>query len=174
MRSSSLIWLSRNSSDTPGAVLYGDITYLSTGEGWLYLPTVIDTCTRMVVGWALDDTMREPFVRRALIQARSRGYVNSDAIFHSDRGSPFTHRRTSPRSAVTLASVNPWAKRVSVGIAAAESFFSSLENEFYPHYRFDTRAAARTAVVKYAAQKDSQKWLLPHKTCPTNTKQHSF
>ena len=71
-------------SDTPGTKLVGDITYLCTGEGWLYRATVIDLCTRMVVGWAMADHMRASLVTGALAMARDRGHLARDAIFHSD------------------------------------------------------------------------------------------
>jgi putative transposase len=60
-------------SGTPVTRLVGDITYLRTGEGWLYLATVIDLCTRMVVGWAMAGHMRASLVTGALTMARDRG-----------------------------------------------------------------------------------------------------
>ncbi len=62
----------------------GDITYLRTGQGWLYLATVIDLCTRMVVGWSMADHMRTSLVVEALQMARLHGHVQPGAIFHSD------------------------------------------------------------------------------------------
>ena len=69
---------------TPGTRLVGDITYLRTGEGWLYLATVIDLCTRMIVGWAMADHMRASLCVSALEMARNKGYLKVNAIFHSD------------------------------------------------------------------------------------------
>jgi putative transposase len=66
--------------------LIGDITYLKTGEGWLYLATVIDLATRMVVGWQLATHMRTSLVVEALQMALDARLVRPDAIFHSDRG----------------------------------------------------------------------------------------
>ncbi len=68
----------------PATVLCGDITYLRTGQGWLYLATVIDLRTRMVVGWSLSERMTADIAVAALEMARSRGYVAEGAIFHSD------------------------------------------------------------------------------------------
>jgi putative transposase len=69
----------------------GDITYLRTGQGWLYLATVIDLCSRMVVGWQLADHMRSSIVTDALNMAKDAGYIDADhplgAVFHTDRGS---------------------------------------------------------------------------------------
>jgi putative transposase len=70
----------------PATRLVGDITYLKTGEGWLYLATVIDLATRMVVGWQLADHMRTSLIVDALTMAIEAGHVEGDAIFHSDRG----------------------------------------------------------------------------------------
>lgn len=71
-------------SSVPIYKLVGDITYLRTREGWLYLATVIDLCTRMVVGWAVSERMTADIVVEALERAWRRGYVAGNAIFHSD------------------------------------------------------------------------------------------
>ena len=70
----------------------GDITYLKTGEGWFYLSTVIDLCTRMVIGWATSKRMTADIVVESLERARRRGYVAKNAIFHSERDSQYTSR----------------------------------------------------------------------------------
>ncbi|TFD50400.1 hypothetical protein E3T46_10890 [Cryobacterium sp. Hh11] len=73
---------------TPGIRLVGDITYLRTGEGWLYLATVIDLCSRMVVGWQLADHMRSSIVTDALDMAADGGFLNTGhplgVVFHTD------------------------------------------------------------------------------------------
>lgn len=71
-------------ADMPGQRLVGDITYLRTGEGWLYLATVIDLATRMVVGWQLADHMRTSLITDALGMAITHGHVSPGAVFHSD------------------------------------------------------------------------------------------
>ena len=142
--------LGRNfTSDTPGTVLYGDITYLRTGEGWLYLATVIDACTKQVVGWALSDRMTAPIVRDALQMAKTHGHMSDNAIYHSDRGSQYTSKLVTEWCTAHEVRQSMGHTGVCWDNAAAESFFSSLKNEFYHHYRFDTRQAARTAVVRY-------------------------
>ena len=77
-------------ADAPGQRLVGAITYLKTGEGWLYLATVIDLATRMVTGWQLADHMRTSLVTDALAMAITSGHVQPGAIFHSDRGTQYT------------------------------------------------------------------------------------
>ena len=137
------------SAPVPTTRLVGDITYLRTGQGWLYLSTVIDLSTRMVVGWSMSERMTAELVVSALESAKSRGYVAGNAVFHSDRGSQYTSRL-----------VAEWAARndvrLSVGRtgschdnAVAESFFASLKNEMYHRSSFATRAEARLAVVGY-------------------------
>jgi putative transposase len=71
-------------SGTPGTRLVGEITYLRTNEGWLYLATVIDLCTRMVIGWAMADHMRTELCTGALAMTRDRGHLTPGTIFHSD------------------------------------------------------------------------------------------
>jgi len=72
----------------PGTRLVGDITYLRTGEGWLYLATVIDLATRMVTGWQIAEHMRTSLVTDALEMAITHAHLAPDAIFHSDKGAP--------------------------------------------------------------------------------------
>ena len=136
-------------AEQPGTRLVGDITYLKTGEGWLYLATVIDLATRMVVGWQLADHMRTSLVVDALDMAVVHGHVRPGAVFHSDRGAQYT-------SAEFAAFCTRRQVRTSVGRtgvcwdnAAAESFFGALKNECYHRQSFPTRARARFAVADY-------------------------
>ncbi len=76
-------------ADRPGTKLVGDITYLRTWAGWLYLATVIDCCTREVVGWSMATHMRTRLVCDALSMAAGRGGLAPGAIFHSDRGTQY-------------------------------------------------------------------------------------
>ncbi len=86
-------------SPVPTYKLVGDITYLKTKEGWLYLATVIDLCTRMVVGWAISERMTADIVVEAIERAWRRGYVAGNAIFHSDsRNIPAGYWPAGPRS----------------------------------------------------------------------------
>ena len=149
-------------SPIPTYKLVGDITYLKTGEGWLYLSTVIDLCTRMVVGWATSKRMTADIVVESLERARRRGYVAKNAIFHSDRGSQYTSRLLSN-----------WAKehqvRLSVGRtgscydnAVAESFFGTLKNECYSLRKWKTRIDARNGVIDFIEHRYNR--MRPHST----------
>src|ERR671932_866 len=84
-----------------GERFVGDITYLRTGQGWLYLATVIDLATRMVVGWQLATHMRTSLVTDALQMATDGGHVAADAIFHSDRGTQGGFHRSSQHLMIT-------------------------------------------------------------------------
>ena len=77
-------------ADAPGEKMVGDITYIPTWQGWLYLATVIDCHTKAVIGWATGDNYKTPLIEEA-IEMASRNYPLADgAIFHSDRGSNYT------------------------------------------------------------------------------------
>lgn len=136
-------------SPVPTYKLVGDITYLRTKQGWLYLSTVINLNTRMVVGWSLSERMSADIVVDALVNAKARGYVAQGAIFHSDRGAQYTSR--------VLAT---WAQNNDVRLscsrtgnchdnAVAESFFATLKNEMYYRKSFATRAQAKAAVIEF-------------------------
>ena len=78
-------------STVPGTRLVGDITYLRTGEGWLYLATVIDLFSGMVIGWTMAEHMRASLCTAALRMARNHGhFAEHDVVFHSDRGTQYT------------------------------------------------------------------------------------
>jgi transposase InsO family protein len=133
----------------PGQRLVGDITYLRTGEGWLYLATVIDLATRMVVGWQLASHMRTSLIVDALQMAITSGHVNRDGIFHSDRGAQYTSTEFSQFCKDNRIRTSVGRTGVCWDNAAAESFFASLKNEMYYRHTFTTRAHARFAVADY-------------------------
>jgi putative transposase len=124
-----------------------DITYLRTGEGWLYLCAVRDGCSRRVIGWALDDHLRTELVESAVAMAVGmRGELAQTVILHADRGCQYTSAQLA-----RFADRHNLAR--SVGRtgqcwdnAAAESFWATLKVEFYDRYLWPTRTAARLAV----------------------------
>jgi transposase InsO family protein len=138
---------------TPGVRLVGDITYLRTGQGWLYLATVIDLCSRMVVGWQLADHMRASIVTDALEMAARAGYLNTGhplgVVFHSDRGSQYTCEDVELWATSHQVTLSCGEVGVCWDNAVAESFFATLKNEMYYQTDFATRAQARTAIVEY-------------------------
>ena len=141
--------MDRFSSSERIGPLVGDITYLRTDQGWLYLAVVLDLATRMIIGWQMATHMRTSLITDALEMARLHGHVKAEAIFHSDRGAQYTSDEFAKycrRSRIT-----PSMGRTGVcwDNAAAESFFATLKNEMYYRYRFTTQARARFAVAEY-------------------------
>jgi transposase InsO family protein len=132
----------------PGERFVGDITYLPTEEGWLYLATVIDLHNREVVGHAMANHMRAELVCDAVELAHRRGLLSTGAIFHSDRGSQYT-------SADFRRKLQTCTLRASMGRigscfdnAVAESFFATLKTEIGTKV-WPNRHAARRAVFEY-------------------------
>jgi putative transposase len=74
-------------ASAPGEKMVGDITYIPTWQGWVYLATVIDCATRKVIGWAMDDNYRTPLITAAIEMAARNIRLPAGAVFHSDRGS---------------------------------------------------------------------------------------
>ncbi|WP_405736465.1 IS3 family transposase [Streptomyces sp. NBC_01537] len=127
----------------------GDITYIPTGEGWLYLATVIDIASRRVVGWATADHLRTELVVDALTAACRQRRPTHPVIFHSDRGCQYTSRQFA-----ILA--DQFGVRLSVGRtgqcwdnALAESFFATIKRELLGTTAWPSRAAARTAIFDF-------------------------
>src|SRR5688500_17770247 len=133
----------------PGQRLVGDITYLRTGEGWLYLATVIDLATRMVVGWQLAEYMRTSLVTDALAMAITGGHAPAGVIFHRDRGCQYTSHEFARFCADNQIQASVGRTGVCWDNAAAESFFATLKNEMYYRQRFAARARARFSVAEY-------------------------
>jgi putative transposase len=133
----------------PGTRLVGDITYLKTSEGWLYLATVIDLATRMVTGWQLAEHMRTSLITDALAMAITHGHVQPGAIFHSDRGAQYTSAEYARFCQANRVRTSVGRTGVCWDNAAAESFFGALKNEMYYRQPFPDRARARFAVADY-------------------------
>ncbi len=136
-------------ADAPGTKLVGDITYLHTWEGWLYLATVIDCFNKEVIGYAMADHMRAELVTDALDMAARNHDLAEGCIFHSDRGSQYT-------SAEFAAKITSLGMRASLGRtgtcydnALAESFNSMLKIERYHRTPHPTRKKAREDVANY-------------------------
>ena len=129
----------------------GDITYIGTGEGWLYLAAVIDAFHRKVVGWSMSERMTEKLVTDALEQAVGRESPPDDfsLVFHDDQGSQYTSRAfqrclESHGIAQSMSRPgNPWDN------ALAESFFKTLKRELVNGKGYKTREEAKQDVLKY-------------------------
>lgn len=134
----------------PGTKLVGDITYLRTGAGWLYLATVIDLATRMVVGWSMASHMRTELIVDAITMARDHGRLHPDgAIFGSDRGSKYTSGDFQKWCAGNKITQSMGEVGVCWDNAVAESSFSHVKAEMYHHHDFGNHMSARTSVMEY-------------------------
>lgn len=136
-------------STNPGTRLVGDITYLRTEQGWLYLATVIDLATRMVVGWQIADHMRTSLVIDALEMAHLHRHLQPEAIVHHDRGTQYASTAYATYCAGIAVNLSMGRTGVCWDNAVAESFFATLKNEMYHRRRFVTKAQARFAVAEY-------------------------
>ena len=136
-------------ADRPGVRFVGDITYLRTGEGWLYLATVIDLFNREVVGWSMADHMRTELVSDALKMAHAHGRIEPGALFHGDRGSQYTSHEYAELAGRLGVRLSVGRTGVCWDNSVAESWFSMLKNEMYYRQSFATRRRARFAVMQY-------------------------
>jgi transposase InsO family protein len=142
----------RDFSTDPAAVdtrWCGDITYINTWQGWLYLATVIDLASRRVVGWAVADHLRTDLVDAALTDALTRRRPATGLVFHSDRGCQYTSDQHARLAAA-------YGIRLSVGRrgqcwdnAVAESFFATIKTELLHRQSWPTHQAAHQAIFEY-------------------------
>ena len=129
--------------------MVGDITYIPTWEGWLYLATVIDCHTKEVIGWATDDNYKTPLIEKA-IEMAARNHPLAGKLFSTPTAAATTRPGSSPRT------LRKHKLRHSVGRtgicydnAMAESFFAALKNERVHRTQYPTREHARRDVVRY-------------------------
>lgn len=127
----------------------GDITYLTTRDGWLYLAVVLDLASRRVIGWAMRHTLAGELTRDALTMALTSRRPAAGVLHHTDRGSQYA----AGDYQVLLAAHEMECSMSGVGDcwdnAVAESFFATLKRELADGADWQTRDEARTAVFEY-------------------------
>ena len=136
--------LDRNfTAPAPNRVWLADITYIPTGEGWLYLAAVMDLYSRKIVGWAMRDHLRAELPLAALTMALQRQRPAAGLIQHSDRGVQYASEEY--RGALQLAGMRPSMSRKGdyLDNAPMESFFHTLKTELVHHQKYTTRADAQ-------------------------------
>lgn len=127
----------------------GDITFIPTREGWLYLAVVIDLFSRKVVGWSMGSRMKAQLVNDALLMALWNRKTPKGLIWHTDRGSQYasdSHRRILKQNGILQSMSrkgNCWDN------AVAESFFHTLKTEWVHHRQFETREQAKQEIFEY-------------------------
>lgn len=131
--------------DKPNIVWVGDITYIWTDEGWLYLAVLLDLASRAVIGWAADDHMRDELTLDALNDALRRRGDQLDLtklIHHSDRGSQYASDNYIDALEARGITRSMSRKGDCWDNAVAESFFATLKNEVVYRHEFQTRQDA--------------------------------
>lgn len=127
----------------------GDITYVWTDEGWLYLATVIDLYSRKVIGWSLQSTLTKQLVCDALMMALWRRGFPRGVLFHSDRGSQYCSHDYQNRLKHYGLTCSMSRKGNCWDNAVAESFFHSIKTELIYHERYATRENAKQSIFHY-------------------------
>jgi len=127
----------------------GDVTYLKTGEGWMYLAIVMDLYSRRIVGWHIDKRMRADLVSKAMIKAYNLRQPPAGLVFHSDRGSQYTSKHYRK----LLSNYHIRASMGDVGAcwdnAVVERFFGSLKHDWLFKISQPTREHMKADVAKY-------------------------
>lgn len=135
--------------NNPNQVYTGDITYIPTQEGWLYLAVVIDLYSRQIVGWSMAEHMRTKLVNDALRMAIWKRKPAKGLLWHTDRGSQYasdSHRELLKQHGICQSMSrkgNCWDNAVS------ESFFHTLKTELIHHQTFRSREEAKQAIFEY-------------------------
>jgi putative transposase len=133
----------------PDQVWAGDITYVWTGEGWLYLAVVLDLFSRTVVGWAMDRRMTRHLVMDALKMAIKRRHPARGLVHHSDRGSQYASSDFQGLLSHHGIQCSMSRKGDCWDNAPVESFIGTLKQELIFHKRFHTRAHAKQSIFEY-------------------------
>jgi putative transposase len=133
----------------PNVAFVGDITYIWTEEGWLYLATVIDLCSRKVKGWAMSERMTADLVVSALEMSLAGVDAPKGLLFHSDRGVQYASNAFKKVIEKNGLVQSMSRKACCWDNAVAESFFGTLKQELIYHCKFKTREEAKLAIFDY-------------------------
>ena len=126
-----------------------DITYIWTDEGWLYLSVFLDLYSRLVVGWAVSESLEVGFVEQAFLHGQARRGGAVSPLVHSDRGSQYASAAFTQRLAAWGCGQSMSRKGNCWDNAVTESFFGILKNELIHHERLATRQEARDKIFEY-------------------------
>lgn len=127
----------------------GDITYIRTDEGWLYLAGIMDFFSRRIVGWAMDEHIDTQLILAAWNMAQIHRQPPPQLVFHSDRGSQYASADFRQALADTQTQASMSRKACCYDNASMESFWSTLKLELIYRNRFKTRAEARRAIFDF-------------------------
>ena len=135
--------------NAPNVLWTSDITYIPTNEGWLYLSVVLDTFSRAIVGWSMQESLRTHLVTESIEMALRSRNPKAGTIFHSDRGSQYASTAVK-----NLLSQNNFHQSMSstgncYDNAITETFFATLKKELIHRCNFKTRKEAKTSIFEY-------------------------
>ena len=133
----------------PNRVWVGDITFIPTRAGWLYLAVLLDLYARRIVGWAMSPYIDRELVTQALVMALQRRRPKPGLIHHTDQGRQYATGSYRQRLIEHGVELSMSRKGDCFDNACAESFISTLKNELTHHLQFNTREEARTAIFEY-------------------------
>jgi len=136
-------------ASAPDRLWLGDITYVPTHEGWLYLAVLLDAHSRRVVGWAMAEHLRSELAADALAMALRARRPPPGLVHHTDRGSQYTAATYRTRLADRAITASMSRAGECLDNAVAESFFATLKAELVDTRAWPTRAAARTAIFEW-------------------------
>jgi transposase InsO family protein len=139
----------RFETDAPNRVWVGDVTYIPTGEGWLYLAVLLDLFSRRVVGWATSATNDRALALAALDDALAHRHPPAGLLHHTDQGSPYAS--DDYRAALARRGIIASMSRTGdcYDNAVAESFFATLKAEHVEHEDFPSRGVAGASLADY-------------------------
>lgn len=133
----------------PDRLWTGDITYIWTAEGWLYLAVILDVFSRRIVGWSMKRRMTDDLVITAFNNAVIRRGPSSGVVFHSDRGSQYCSKRFQS----LVQGIGGIQSMSGTGScydnAITESFFGTMKREFVHHCSFESRSEAQSQIFRY-------------------------
>jgi transposase InsO family protein len=135
--------------ESPNRVWAGDLTYVWTTEGWLYLAVILDLYSRLVIGWAMGHRLTGDLAERALTMAVANRTPRAGLLHHSDRGSQYaatSYQRLLDKYGITTSMSrkgNCWDN------ACVESFFGTLKRELVYHRPYATREDATQDIFEY-------------------------
>jgi putative transposase len=135
--------------DAPNVLWVADITYLRTGEGWLYLAAVQDTYSRQIVGWSMATNMRATLVVDALQMALHRRRPGPGLIHHSDQGSQYVSLAFGRAAGEAGIAVSMGSRGDAYDNAVAETFFATLKKELVHRRSWPSRLELQSAVFEY-------------------------
>ena len=133
----------------PNLTWLTDITYVPTGQGWLYVSVVLDLYARRVVGWAMESYLADLLTRKSLKMAILNRRPAPAMLHHSDRGIQYTSQEYRKLLAQSKAVISMSRKGEVLDNAPMESFFATLKKELIHRHDFQTRREAKANIFEY-------------------------